>query len=155
MCNLGINCTKPSRYLLALPHTANEGPVKILYNVRFPLCIPRNETAFQNRIIIFCLPVPTLIYLWEIYIFPGLVCLFCCREKCGSILGIYKSLTDTQMWKLGLRLWNSQKRNTKIGFPLQCTFTISLLQIDTSKPNYLMTALSHSIGINAIWYRCN
>ncbi len=38
------------------------------------LCIPRNETGnryFQNRIIMFCLPVPTLIYLWEIYIFPG------------------------------------------------------------------------------------
>jgi hypothetical protein len=24
--------------------------------------------------------VPTLIYLWEIYIFPGSVCLFCCRK---------------------------------------------------------------------------
>ncbi len=44
---------------------------------------------FQNRIIMFCLPVPTLIYLWEIYIFPGSVCLFCCRELCGPILGIY------------------------------------------------------------------
>ncbi len=42
---------------------------------------------FQNRIIMFCLPVPTLIYLWEIYIFPGSVCLFCCREICGPILG--------------------------------------------------------------------
>ncbi len=45
---------------------------------------------FQNRIIMFSLPVPTLILLWEIYIFPGLVCLFCCREVCGRILGIYK-----------------------------------------------------------------
>ncbi len=48
------------------------------------LCIPRNETVkppyFQNRIIMFCLPNPTLIYLWEIYIFPGSVCLFCCRK---------------------------------------------------------------------------
>ncbi len=35
---------------------------------------------FQNRIIMFCLPVPTLIYLWEIYIFPRSVCLFCCRK---------------------------------------------------------------------------
>ncbi len=25
--------------------------------------------------------VPTLIYLWEIYIFPGSVCLFCCRKS--------------------------------------------------------------------------
>ncbi len=33
----------------------------------------------------FCLPVPTLLYLWEIYIFPGSVYLFCCREICGPI----------------------------------------------------------------------
>ncbi len=31
---------------------------------------------FQNRIIMFCLPVPSLIYPWEIYIFPGSVCYF-------------------------------------------------------------------------------
>jgi hypothetical protein len=35
------------------------------------------------------------------------VCLFCCRKICGPILGIYKSLTDTWMWKLGLRRRNS------------------------------------------------
>ncbi len=50
---------------------------------------------FHNRIIMFCLPVPTLIYLWEIYIFPGPVCLFWCRKICGPILGIYKSLIET------------------------------------------------------------
>ncbi len=68
---------------------------------------------FHNRIIMFCLPVPIhSLYLWGFYIFPGSVCLFCCREICGPILGIYKSLTDTWMWKLGLRLHNFQKRNT-------------------------------------------
>ncbi len=35
---------------------------------------------FQNRIIMFHLPVRTLIYLWEIYIFPKSVCLCCCRK---------------------------------------------------------------------------
>ncbi len=63
-------------------------------------CIPRNESEqppyFQNRIIMFCFSIPALIYLWEIYIFPGLVCLFCCSQICGPILGIYKSLTDTK-----------------------------------------------------------
>jgi hypothetical protein len=34
------------------------------------------------------------------------------QEICGPILGIYKSPTDTWMWKLGLRPRNSQKRNT-------------------------------------------
>ncbi len=89
------------------------------------LCIPIYETVqphyFQNRIIMFCLPVTTLIYLWEIYIFPGSVCLFCCSHICGRILGIYKSLTDTWMRKLGLRLRNSQNRNASMGFWLQCT----------------------------------
>ncbi len=34
------------------------------------------------------------------------------QEICGPILEIYQSLTDTWMWKLGLRPRNSQKRNT-------------------------------------------
>ncbi len=42
------------------------------------LCFPRNETVqppyVKNSIIMFCLTIPTLIYLWEIYIFPRLVC---------------------------------------------------------------------------------
>ncbi len=45
------------------------------------LCIPRKETVqppyFQSRIIMFCILIPTLIYLWQIYIFSGLVSLFC------------------------------------------------------------------------------
>ncbi len=44
------------------------------------LCNPRNETVqlsyFQNRIRMFCLPIPTLIYLWEIYKLPGSVVYF-------------------------------------------------------------------------------
>ncbi len=86
-----------------------------------PLCVPINETVqppyFQNRSIMFCLPIPTLIYLWEIYIFPGSVCLFWCSQICGPILGI--SLKDTWMWKLGLSPHNSQKRNTEMGFSLK------------------------------------
>ncbi len=82
-------------------------------NVWFPLCIPRNETVqppyFLNRTIMFCLLIPILVYQREIYIFPGSVCLFCCREICGSILWIYKSLTDTWMWKLGLRPHSPKK----------------------------------------------
>jgi hypothetical protein len=38
---------------------------------------------------------------------PELVCLFRCRKKCGLILGIYESLTDTWIWKWGLRPRNS------------------------------------------------
>ncbi len=60
------------------------------------LLIPKTELH-----VMFCLPITTLIYLWEIYIFPGSVCLFCCSY--GQILGIYNLLTDTWMRKLGLR----------------------------------------------------
>ncbi len=60
------------------------------------LCIPRNETVISKTelyclpyCILSCLPVPTLIYLWEIYKFPGSVCLFCCitrsqAHECGN-----------------------------------------------------------------------
>ncbi len=41
---------------------------------------------------------------------------FLLEEICRPILGLYKSLTDTWMWKLGLRLRNSQKRNTQMRF---------------------------------------
>jgi hypothetical protein len=51
--------------------TANEGPVRIQYKCLVPIYVfPGMKLLFSNRIIIFCLPVPTLIYLWEIYIFP-------------------------------------------------------------------------------------
>ncbi len=51
-------------------------------------------------------PISTIMCLWAIYIFPWSACLFCSRKICGPILGIYKSLTDTWMWKLGLRRAN-------------------------------------------------
>jgi hypothetical protein len=38
--------------------------------------------------------------LWVIYIFQWLICLFGCSKIGRKILGIYKSLTDTWMWKL-------------------------------------------------------
>ncbi len=53
-------------------------------NVRFPFMYSQK----WNRIIMFCLPIPILIYLREIYIFPGSVCLFCCSQISGPILGI-------------------------------------------------------------------
>ncbi len=69
-----------------------EGPMRIQHKCLVPIYVfPEIKLLFPNTLIMFCLPVPTLIYLWDIYIFPGLVCLFCCREICGLILGIYES----------------------------------------------------------------
>ncbi len=46
----------------------------------------------------------------ELYV-PTMEPPFLLEEICGTILGIYKSLTDTWMLKLGLGPRNSQKRN--------------------------------------------
>ncbi len=73
------------------------------------LCIPRNKTErphyFQSRIIMFCLPISTFMYLWAIYIFPGLAdrsweyinrwiheCRNWERGRAVSFLGIHKSV---------------------------------------------------------------
>jgi hypothetical protein len=48
------------------------------------------------------------------------VCLFCCKKIGGPIVGIYKSLTDTWMCKLGLRLRSSFSGSTQIEISLQC-----------------------------------
>jgi hypothetical protein len=49
---------------------ASENPIKMPGS---DFCIPRDENArpfyFQNRIIMFCLPISTFLYLWAIYIF--------------------------------------------------------------------------------------
>ncbi len=65
-------------------------------------------------------PISTFMCLSTIYIFPPSVCLFCCRKICGPILGMYKSLKDTWMWKFGLMPRNSFSGNTEMGFSLQC-----------------------------------
>jgi hypothetical protein len=50
-----------------IKYTANEGPMRIQYKCLVPIYVfPALNCAtlfFQNRIIMFCLPIPTLIYL--------------------------------------------------------------------------------------------
>ncbi len=50
--------------------------------------------------------IPTFMYLWAIYIFPGSVYLFGCSKIGGPILGIHKSLTDTWMWNWQTKHYN-------------------------------------------------
>ncbi len=50
------------------------------------------------------------------------------EEICKPILGLYKSLTDTWMLKFGLRPRYSQKRNTYMGFSLQCGHFMGIIK---------------------------
>ncbi len=47
------------------------------------------------------LPIPTLIYMWEIYKFPGSVCLFCRSKICGPIDRSWKfiNLSQTHVYR--------------------------------------------------------
>ncbi len=98
-------------------------------------------------------PISTFMCLWAIYIFPWSVCLFCCRKICGPILGVYKSFTDTWMWKLGLRPRNSKKRNTQMRFSLQCMVAI-LRSIGIQKDSlmgHIWNCLSSCVMLKGFW----
>ncbi len=70
----------------------------------YPIHCNKNPIyVFPEKELCSSVPISTFMCLWAIYLFPGSVCLFCWRKICGPILGINKSLTDTWMWKLGLR----------------------------------------------------
>ncbi len=58
------------------------------------LCIPRNETVISKTKVYVLSPSSyTHISVRDLYISRiGMPCLFCCREICGPILGMYKSL---------------------------------------------------------------
>ena len=74
---------------------------------KLELYIPRKGTAqpqFQILHSCFCVQY--------IYIFSRSVCIFCCRKIGGLMVRIYKPLTDTGMWKLGLRPRSSFSVNT-------------------------------------------
>jgi hypothetical protein len=65
-------------------------------------------------------PISTFMCLWSIYIFPGSVHIFSCSRIGRSIREIYKSLTDTWMWKLGLWPRNFFSGNIYFKFSVLC-----------------------------------
>ncbi len=103
-------------------YTANEGPVRIQYICLVPIYVfPEMKLLFSKQNYNVLSPSTyTHISVRDFYIILGSACLFCCRKICVPIMGIYRALTDTWMWKLGLMPRNSQNRNTYMGYSLQC-----------------------------------
>jgi hypothetical protein len=87
---------------------SSPGPKSKLANYSEPLhCkdkMPKIWNKYsQKRNIGASVPISTFMCLWANYLFPRWGLPFLLEQICGPILGIYKSLTDTWMWKLGLR----------------------------------------------------
>ncbi len=75
--------------------------------------IPKFRNKYcQKRNIGVSVPISTFMRLWALLYIPTMGLPFLLEEICRPILGLYKSLTDTWMLKLGLRPRYSQKRNT-------------------------------------------
>jgi hypothetical protein len=93
-------------------------------------------------------PVRSYIHvLAAIYIFPGTVCLCDCSKIGRPILGNYKSLTNTWMWKLGDRtLWFIMDITNN-----EAVRTVSFLGIHKSEPNiYIGFSVAHSLHLQCI-----
>ncbi len=67
-------------------------------------------------------PISTFTCLWVIYIFPGSV------HIGRPIVGIYNSLTDTWMWKLGPGPWYSFSGNICYKFSAFCLCSVPQLR---------------------------
>ncbi len=64
--------------------------------------------------------ISTFMCLWAIYIFPESVHIFSCSTIDRLIVGIYKTLTDTWEWKLGLWPRSSFSGNICFEFSVLC-----------------------------------
>ncbi len=81
-----------------------------------PLCIPRKGIAR---------PQFQFLHSCERFIYsPGLIHIFSCSRKGRPMMGIYKSLIDTWMWKLGLRPPNSLSGNIYFEFSVFCLCSV-------------------------------
>jgi hypothetical protein len=75
----------------SVPYSANKGPVRIQYKCLVPIYVfPGMKLLFPKENYNLLSPSFYTHFIFvEIYIFPGKVCLFCCRKIYGLILGIY------------------------------------------------------------------
>ncbi len=90
---------------------------------KFQACKHCNESPFmysQKRNCAASVPISKFMCLWAIHIFAESVRIFSWSGIGRPILEIYKSLTDTWMWKLGLGSRNSFFGNICFEFSVFC-----------------------------------
>ncbi len=95
---------------------------------RCDFCIPRNQTARPQS------QFPHSCICERFTIFPPWVYLFSCNRIGRPIVGICKSLTETWMWKLGLRPLSLISGNTYFWEYLFRVFGIVSLQCGGARP---------------------
>jgi hypothetical protein len=102
----------------------------------------------QKRNCAASVPISAFMCLWAICMFRGSVHIFSCSRIGRPILGIYKSLTDTWMWKLGQRPRNSFFGNICFEFSVLCL--CSAMAVRSSNHTWLDMRKKLTWGWNAV-----
>ncbi len=100
-------------------------------------------------------PISTFMCLWAIYIVPGAVHICISSSRiCRPITRMYKSITDTWMWKLGLRPRYSFSGNICFEISVLCLSSAVLFAPDIAAALQAMSAGPMGVqkGLNCLFF---